>query len=136
MAKLVSTWSKDSSTKVGAVLVRPDKTVQSVGFNGFASKMRDNPLHYNKREEKLSRIIHAEINSLLFAQDSVKGSTLYTFPFCCCDRCSVQMIQAGVVRFVFPAPTEDALSRWGDSFQRAQQYFEETDVKFTEIGFQ
>ena len=36
MARLVSGWSKDPSTKVGAVIVRPDKTIASVGYNGIA----------------------------------------------------------------------------------------------------
>jgi len=35
MADLVGSWSKDPSTKVGAVIIRPDRTIASVGYNGF-----------------------------------------------------------------------------------------------------
>ena len=35
MAEMVSLWSKDTSTKTGAVIVRPDHSVASLVFNGF-----------------------------------------------------------------------------------------------------
>jgi dCMP deaminase len=41
MAKLVSTWSKDPSTQVGAVLVDPCHRVVSLGFNGFPRAIAD-----------------------------------------------------------------------------------------------
>lgn len=86
MAKMVSSWSKDPSTQVGAVIVRPDKSVCSVGFNGFPQRMDDLPGLYAIREEKYSRIIHAEINALNFANEKMAGYTLYTYPFLTCDR--------------------------------------------------
>ena len=133
MAKLVSGWSKDPSTKTGAVIVRPNRTVQSVGFNGFPTKMPDSKALYLDRVEKYSRIIHCEINALLFAEGSVKGSTLFTYPFCSCDRCAVQMIQAGIVRFVFPSSPVEAASRWEGSFQKSKQYFKEARIPFYEV---
>ena len=56
LAKLVSTWSKDPSTKTGAVIVRPDRSVASIGFNGFPVKMSDHQELYDNREEKYSRL--------------------------------------------------------------------------------
>ena len=35
MAKLVASWSKDTNTKVGAVIVDQDNIVMSMGYNGF-----------------------------------------------------------------------------------------------------
>ena len=35
LAVYVADWSKDPSTKVGAVLVRPDRTIAALGFNRF-----------------------------------------------------------------------------------------------------
>ena len=35
MASLISTWSKDPSTKVGAVVVDDDRRIVSLGYNGF-----------------------------------------------------------------------------------------------------
>lgn len=96
LAKEVSTWSKDPSTKVGAVIVRPDKSLCSVGFNGFAQGVDDSPERYNNRELKYKLIVHGEINAREFAREPVHGYTLYTYPFMPCERCAGPMIQAGI----------------------------------------
>lgn len=121
-ARHVASWSKDPSTKSGAIIVRPDRSVLSVGFNGFPQRMSDAAELYNDREKKYSRVVHCEINALIFAQGSLRGCTLYTVPFVCCDRCVVQMIQAGIDRFVFPELPEDKLERWGKSMGLAVEY--------------
>jgi len=128
MAKNIAYKSKDPSTKCGAVIVRPDRSQCSIGFNGFPKKMPDNPEWYQNREDKYSRIIHAEINSLIFAREQVTGYTLYTYPFLSCDRCFVQLVQAGITRFVSPQATEDQLTRWGDSFEKVRRYAKEMDI--------
>jgi dCMP deaminase len=133
LAKLISTWSKDPSTKAGAIIVRPNKSVLSVGFNGFPQKMLDAPELYADREAKYSRVIHCEINALIFANEPLTGCTLYTYPFACCDRCVVQMIQAGIARFVFPVPTVDALSRWGEAFVKTKHYISEAGLFWEEL---
>jgi len=128
MAKLVSTWSKDPSTQTGAVIVRPDKSVASVGFNGFPRKMPDTDEYYNNREEKYSRIIHCEMNAMNFSHDnSMEGFTLYTWPFLSCDRCYVHMIAAGITRFVAPKTPPALEERWGDAFARVRGYASESD---------
>lgn len=80
LSQCISTFSKDPSTKVGAVIVRPDKTIASMGFNGFPKKLKDDA-RYNDREVKYSLIVHGEINAILFAKESLTGYTLYTYPF-------------------------------------------------------
>jgi len=133
LAKHISQWSKDPSTQTGAVIVRPDRTVCSVGFNGFPKQMADTPVYYSNREEKYSRIVHCETNALVHARESVVGYTLYTYPFCSCDRCAVQMIQAGIKHCVFPVPSSDALSRWGECLSKAKDYFDECGVSWAEL---
>jgi len=133
LAELVSTWGKDPSTKCGAVIAFPNKHVASIGFNGFPARMSDYDEYYNNREEKYSRIIHAEINALLFAQQPVNGATLYTFPFIPCDRCVVQMIQAGVLNYVAPRPTPDKEERWGEAFKRTRAYVRECGGSLIEL---
>ena len=86
MARFVSEWSKDPSTKTGAVIVRPDRSVTSVGFNGFPKNMPDDPALYANREEKYSRVVHCEINASIHSREPVAGYTLYTWPFASCDR--------------------------------------------------
>ena len=120
MAKLVASWSKDPSTKVGAVLVRPDKTIASTGFNGYPKAMRD--IGYDNREEKYSRIIHAEMNALHFCKDqSTEGYALYVWPMLCCDRCAVHVIQSGVQRVV--STTYNGEGRWSESILKSIGYF-------------
>ncbi len=41
MAQLISTKSKDPSTKVGCVIVGPDNEVRSTGYNGFPRGVRE-----------------------------------------------------------------------------------------------
>lgn len=132
LAQEVSTWSKDPSTQVGAVIVALDKSVVSVGYNGFPRGMEDKLELLSNREEKLSRIVHAEVNALITAKQDVTGCTLYTWPFMCCDRCAVQMIQAGITTFVYTKATEEQSKRWQPAFDRVHQYFAECHVQYKE----
>lgn len=129
LAKLVASWSKDPSTQTGAVIVRPNQSVASVGFNGFPQKMTDFDHLYKNREEKYSRIVHCEINALIFARESVIGYTLYTYPFFSCDRCCVQMIQAGIRRMVAPVIPEHLKERWQKPLEIATGYCLESGVE-------
>ncbi len=132
LAKLVSTWSKDPSTQTGAALVY-GKQLLATGFNGFPQSMPDSPELYANREEKYSRIVHCEMNALLFAGHIPQGTTLYTFPFLSCERCAVHMLQAGVTRFVAPKPTEDQLTRWGAAFEKTKRYITECQATWVEV---
>jgi dCMP deaminase len=125
LAALVASWSKDPSTKTGAVIVAADKRVLSLGFNGFPMGMPDDAALYADRAEKYARIVHCEINALIFAGAIPAGATLYTYPFMSCDRCVVQMLQAGIRRFVAPRATADQLERWGEAFGRTERYIAE-----------
>ena len=49
MAEHVSSWSKDPSTKVGAVIAK-DKRIVSLGFNGFPENTNDSMDIYEDRE--------------------------------------------------------------------------------------
>lgn len=132
MADYVSSFSKDPSTKVGSILVR-DNIVLGMGFNGFPRGMEDKPEYYENREEKYSRIVHGEINALIFSNEKPLFSTLYNWPFLPCDRCAIQLIQAGVTKFVAPEPTADQASRWESMFVKTRQYAKECGVIVMEI---
>ena len=134
LARLVSTWSKDPSTQVGAAIISPNKVVESIGFNGFPQSMSDAQELYDNRDEKYSRVVHGEINALIFAGKPVRGCTLYTYPFAPCDRCCVQMLQAGITHFVFPEPSASALERWGAAFEKTKKYIVECGATYTELS--
>ena len=52
LAELVSTWSKDPSSKVGAVIVDDKNRVISLGFNGLPRGVEDTKERLNTRELK------------------------------------------------------------------------------------
>ena len=133
LARLIGSWSKDPSTQCGAVIVRPNKSIASVGFNGFPQGMSDSPEWYENRDEKYIRVVHAEVNALLFAREPVHGYTLYTWPLACCPRCAVQMIQAGISRFVFPSLPTDKRDRWGEQIEKTKSIYREIGVSFYEV---
>jgi dCMP deaminase len=132
IAEHVSTASKDPSTKCGAVITDMDKHILSVGYNGFPTGMDDIDDRYVNREEKLSRIIHCEMNALLHVGLVPQGCTLYTYPFMSCDRCVVHMLQAGIKAFVAPKLTIDG-ARWKDSIERTKAYIVECGGSYVEV---
>lgn len=132
LAQEVSTWSKDPSTQVGAVLVSPDRSDIVLGYNGFPRRMSDAPELYNNREQKYGRIIHGEMNAVLMARRPVAGYTLYTWPMLSCDRCAVHMVQAGIARAVGPKPLPDQASRWEKPLGLTRQYFAEAGIQICE----
>jgi dCMP deaminase len=125
MAEYISTFSKDPSTKTGAVIVDPNGGVVSQGFNGLPQKIEDLPERLENRELKYKLIIHCEMNAAGFANRSLKGCTLYTWPFMSCIRCAVHMIQLGIERCV--APVNDN-PRWQEDFALSTQMFKEAGV--------
>jgi len=129
-AQFISNWSKDPSTKTGAVIVRPRNRIVGWGYNGFAHNMKDDPELYANREIKYSRVIHCEINALLNAAQSVDGCTLYTTGPCC-DRCAVHMLHAGINRFVFFEPSPEQAVRW--NVERTYSYFKEAGVEVVPV---
>lgn len=132
----VANWSKDPSTKCGAIIVAPDRRVVSVGYNGFPRKLKDTPELLNNREVKYSRTIHCEMNALLAATEPVEGCTLYTTPSLSCDRCVVHMIQAGITCFVGPWPFGDFGKRWGARVQETRDRIVEAGCNFREVDLE
>lgn len=104
-AKHAATKSKDS-TKVGAVLVGPDKEVRLTGYNGPPRGVLDLP-ERRERPTKYLFAAHAEANLIAFAAREgihTKDCTVYVTHSCCCD-CMRLLIQAGVKRIVYGAGT-------------------------------
>lgn len=126
LAAHIASWSKDPSTKVGAVIVRPDNTVASMGFNGLPRGVRDTQTRLDDRETKLNLTVHAEVNAMAFAAESLIGCTLYVYPLSPCIRCATSIIQHGIIKVVAPRPEPD--SRWYDSTMRAKDLLREAGV--------
>lgn len=135
LARFIAQWSKDPSTKTGAVIVAPNRSVVSTGYNGFPQNMPDKPEWYADRAEKYSRIVHCEMNAAMWAQVSLQGCTLYTYPLASCDRCMVHMLQKGITRFVAPQLAVDMHERWHASLERTRSYARDSGVELLEVAF-
>lgn len=125
MAEMVSLWSKDPSTKVGAVIVDKNNRLISVGYNGFPRGIPDDE-RLKQRDKKYDIIVHAEMNAILFANVPIQGFTLYTYPFEPCSRCASVIIQTGISRVVSLRNKED---RWETNFEISRNLFKEAGVK-------
>ena len=99
LAHHVAGWSKDPSTKVGAVIVNDKKQVLSMGYNGFPRGVYDCKERYNDRPTKLLFVAHAERNALDNAHADVDGATLYStlYP---CSECAKGIIQRGIKQVI------------------------------------
>lgn len=132
IAEEVSQWSKDPSTKCGAVIVRPDKTIASTGYNGFPQRCDDSEEIYADRELKYSRVVHSELNAIIFSREPLNGYTIYiNRPFC--DRCAAHIIQSGINRIVYVEDTSEFASRWKESTDRALQVCSEAGVEVVSL---
>jgi dCMP deaminase len=132
LAKYISTASKDPSTRVGSVIIDQNRRTIAMGFNGFPKGIYDNPELLNNREEKKNRVIHAEINAILFAKQDLTNCTLFTYPFISCSRCAVHVIQVGIKRVVGPKLDITRVERWGKDIELSKQLFDEAGVEVVE----
>lgn len=125
LASYVANWSKDPSTKVGAVIVNGKKQVLSMGYNGFPRGVDDNEERYNDRPTKLKFVAHAERNALDNAYVDVDGATLYStlYP---CSECAKGIIQRGIKKVV--------TSRQWLEHQTTAFQFDVTETMFKEAG--
>jgi len=128
MAKMVGSWSKDPSTKVGAVIVDDNRRVVSLGYNGFPKGVADNN-RLEDRNEKYKMIVHAERNALLFATTSVDNCTIFTHPFIPCPVCAGMIIQSDIRRVV-SIQTDNP--RWQEDFEISRKMLEEAEVALIE----
>mgnify|MGYP003328242487 FL=1 len=126
LAKHISTWSKDPSTQVGAVIVDNSKRIISTGYNGFSMGVHDNIERLENRDIKYEMIVHGEINAIVFARQDLTNTTLYTYPFMPCSRCASIVIQSGIKTVVAPFNNNP---RWKDSFEITQTLFAEAGVE-------
>ena len=129
LAKHISEWSKDPSTKVGCVVVGPDHEIRSTGFNGLPRGIEDNDERLNNREIKYPLICHAEENAIMHAARigiSLKHCTAYvTWPPC--TRCARSLIQAGVSTIIYPKDIEIP-DRWMEDFNLSLNMLKEAKI--------
>jgi dCMP deaminase len=132
LAHAAATWSRDPSTKVGAVILRPDKSICSTGYNGFPRTMKDDETWLRDRDQRLLRTIHAEANAILTAKESIYAYTIYvTAPVCL--ECAKLIAAASLGRVVMDhnSSTPEFKERWRDQILKAKAVLEDSQVRIT-----
>ena len=130
LAKHISSWSKDPSTQVGAVITNGNKII-SIGYNGLPSKIPDYSIDLYNRQEKYKYIIHAETNAILTASTQVSNCTLYTYPFLPCTNCASMIIQAGINRVVSILCETDS---WKNRIEESKNLFSIANIDVVEYS--
>ncbi len=133
LADSISSWSKDPSRGVGAVIVSPMKQVLATGYNGL-------PRGFEDHEERLQRpvkydlIVHAEMNAIIqCARNGVSpvDATLYS-TFSPCINCALSIVQSGISRVVTKEISEGD-EHWNDSIEKSLSLFEEVGIEYLTI---
>ena len=129
MAKLVASWSKDESSKVGCVIT-DGKFIVSVGFNGAPAKVSDT---HKTREDKLAVTLHSEVNSILASKRDLNYCTLYC-THAPCSNCAAVICQVGITKVYCIHPSKDFLARWGASVETTSRLFKEKGIDFFSVS--
>ena len=133
MARNIAGWSKDPSTKVGAIAVR-ERRILASGYNGIPMHVNDDISRLSNRELRLQMTVHAEANLISYAARHgvcLNGATAYVWPLMTCSQCAAQLIQAGFIKVVIPNVVMPL--RWQESFETAKLMFIEAGVAVAAI---
>jgi dCMP deaminase len=134
IATAVSEGSKDPKRKVGAIIVKPDGSPISWGYNGLARGLHDTQARLNDPETKLQLVVHAEANAVFNAARSgtstLGGIMLATlFP---CVNCANAIIQAGITEVICPdTKALEPRSKWSAAMDTSMELLLEAGVKLT-----
>lgn len=141
IASVVRLKSKDRSTRVGAVIVGPDRNIISTGYNGFGRGIDDTVEARHERPLKYLWTEHAERNAIYNAARhgiNTKGAALYLVgmgpPTAPCADCARGIIQSGI-QHVVAAPFKAMPDNWSETFHIGVQMMQEAGVTFHEHPF-
>lgn len=132
LAHQVSTWSKDPSTKVGAVAVGDKGQILSQGYNGFPRGIEDTEARLSDRGQKYKFVVHAEQNCIYNATlngVSLNNADLYIWGLPLCSECAKGVIQVGIRR-VFMCFPDKIPDKWRDSFELTAGMLHEAEVEW------
>ncbi len=130
LAEQVATWSKDPSTKVGAIIVGNRGQIISQGYNGFPRGVKDLEERYQDRPTKYKYVVHAEMNAILNALyngSAVVGATLYVHALPVCNECAKAIIQSGIAHVVMDTKINE---RWEEAWAITKRMFDEAGVTY------
>ncbi len=135
VAEFVAQWSKDTGTKVGAVIADTDNRIVSTGYNGLPAGCDDDIKSRYERPQKYLWTEHAERNAIYSAAKNgvpLKGCSIYLKWFPCAD-CARAIIQSGITKVVCTQPDLDT-PKWGEHFKIALDMFHEIGIQIVYIS--
>lgn len=129
MAEFVASWSKGPRKRIGAVIVRPDRSIASLGYNGPPRGFDDEAFLEMTREEQHKFVIHAEDNALKQMAFSEFGREydLYVSPLFPCADCAARIIADRRIKRVI-AYCGHISDDWRASAQEAERMFSEAGI--------
>lgn len=125
LATHVASWSKDPSTKVGAVIADSKNRIVSLGFNGFARGVEDDE-RLNDRATKYAMVLHAEENAILFAGKNLSDCSIFVSGLPPCSHCASLIVQCGIKKVY--AWKQEIPERWRDNVELTKKIFKEAGV--------
>jgi dCMP deaminase len=128
LARHISHWSEDPTTKVGCVIVAPTNEVRALGYNSLPRKFEKVPTRLT-RPEKYKWMEHAERNAIYTAARTgvaLHGCRMYLNWFPCLD-CARAILQVGLAELIAVEPDWSS-EHWGPLFLAARDLLEEGSV--------
>lgn len=128
--------SKDTSTKLGAIIVGPDNEPVTNGYNNFPRGLNDDIVERYERPLKYRFMEHAERNAIYNAARhgaSLKGCRLYV-PQRPCTDCARAIIQTGIIEVIYHKewPGNAIDTSWYEDQQLSLTMLKECGVKIRE----
>jgi dCMP deaminase len=140
LCKEAAKMSRDTSTKTGCVIVRPDHSIASTGFNGFPRDVDDTKKERYERPAKYLFTEHCDRNAIFTAARHgvpLEFCIMYLTGPPCAD-CTRAIIQSGISEVVWPEdnPFEqdpEVMKRWMQSLKAAFEMMEEAGVEMRRV---
>lgn len=130
LAKDISEWSKDESTKVGTVITTYDGRPISWGFNGMPQGINDDVVERRERPLKYKWMAHAERNAMDLASVSDLSECVMYSTFSPCSQCAQSIIQKKIKTVVVDEnfSPDKVPERWQEDMIIADQMLREAGV--------
>lgn len=123
---IAALWSKDPSTKVGAVAVGSSKNQVAWGYNGLPPGLSDSADRLGDRAMKYTLTLHAEENALANAQFDVFTLYVTHHP---CAACVLRILARRTVTRVVYRVRPEFEKRWAESMLEARHLLAEAGVQ-------
>lgn len=129
----IAPYSKDESTKVGAMIVDKSNKVIMWGYNGFPRGINDNVSERQERPEKYFWMEHAERNALYnCAREGIKTiDKTVVVSFMPCMDCARGIVQSGIKKVITLSPdwNNERDLRWQEHMLRAMVLLDEAGIE-------